>query len=116
MTASPFGVYLRERRTAAKKSLRVVATALGITHVYLGEVERGRRRILPEKYWKDLAKIVPGVTVSELRTMAVSSAPIDPSAVEGPERDVVVALARTLDEEGLSDDDAHQILKILKKE
>jgi transcriptional regulator with XRE-family HTH domain len=115
VTVSPFGAYLRERRTSAGVSLRSVADELGISHVYLGEVERGRRRLLPDKYWERLSEVVPGITVDELRAMAAASAPLDPSSVEGPGREVVVALARRLEEDGLSDDVAGQILRLLEK-
>lgn len=115
MSISPFGAYLREKRTAAGKSLRSVAEALSITHVYLGEVERGRRRILPEKYWTALAREIPGVSVSELDEMASASAPLDPSEMEGRPREVVVALARALEDGGMSDDVADRLLKILEE-
>lgn len=114
MTASPFGVYLRSKRTEAGKSLREVADALSITHVYLGEVERGRRRALPERHWKKLAKVVPGITVSELKTLAAMSEPIDPASVEGPSREVVLALARKMEEGEMSEALAARLLGILR--
>jgi transcriptional regulator with XRE-family HTH domain len=40
---SAFGRYLRGKRQRARLSLRAVAEKLGVTHVYLGEVERGVR-------------------------------------------------------------------------
>ncbi|MGQ0815839.1 MAG: helix-turn-helix domain-containing protein [Gemmatimonadota bacterium] len=116
MSISPFGEYVREKRTAANKSLREVADALEISHVYLGEVERGRRRVLPEKYWKKLAKEVPGITVKELEHLAAISEPLDPAAMEGASRDVVVALARTLEENPvMSDELAKKLLDLLEK-
>lgn len=116
MSISPLGAYLRDKRTASGKSLREVAKALSISHVYLGEVERGRRRLLPEKYWEKLVQLVPGTSVEELKAMAAASEPIDPAAVEGRSRDVVVALARTLEEGRMSDEVARQLLEILEKE
>ncbi len=115
LATSPFGSYLRDKRVAAEKSLREIADALSISHVYLGEVERGRRRLLPEKYWKKLAQLIPGVSVSELRKQAVASEPIDPSAVRGRGRDVVVALARRIEENDLSDSLADELLEVLKR-
>lgn len=115
MSVSPFGAYLRQKRAAAGKSLREVAGALAISHVYLGEVERGRRRTLPEKYWEELVALIPGVSLAELRTLAAVSEPLDPAAMQGPGRDVVVALARTLEEDGMSEDLARRILNVLAK-
>jgi transcriptional regulator with XRE-family HTH domain len=114
LSISPFGAYLREVRTASGKSLREVADALGISHVYLGEVERGRRRTLPEKYWKGLTELLPGVSLEELETLAGASEPLDPVAMEGRSREVVVALARKLEEGGMSEDLADQLLNILQ--
>ena len=110
---SPFGAYLREMRTAAGKSLREVADALSISHVYLGEVERGRRRVLPKKYWKKLAQCVPGISPAQLKKQVAASEPIDPASMEGPSREVVVALARKLEEDGISDSLARKLLEIL---
>lgn len=114
MSASPFGIYVREKRTEAGKSLREVAEALGITHVYLGEVERGRRRMLPRRHWKKLAKAVPGISVAELGTLAAISEPIDPAAMEGSSREVVVALARRMEEGAMSEELAARLLEVLQ--
>jgi transcriptional regulator with XRE-family HTH domain len=114
LAISPFGAYLREVRVASRKSLREVADALGISHVYLGEVERGRRRTLPEKYWQELIGVLPGLSWEELESFAEASEPLDPSAMEGRDREVVVALARKLGEGGMSEDVANQLLRILR--
>lgn len=115
MSGSPFGVYLREVRTASGESLRRVAEELGITHVYLGEVERGRRRVLPEKYWQKLVALLPGFSLEQLRVLAAASEPLDPAAMEGRSREVVVALARALEEDGMSEELATQLLDVLRQ-
>lgn len=115
MPNSPFGAYLRDARVASGKSLREVAEALSISHVYLGEVERGRRRTLQEKYWQALADIIPKVTVPELARHAAASEPLDPATMEGRSRDVVIALARRLEENDMPDDVAARILRILEE-
>jgi transcriptional regulator with XRE-family HTH domain len=116
LITSPFGTYLREKRTAAGKSLREVADALSISHVYLGEIERGRRRILPKKYWKRLAACVPGISRAELEDHAAASEPIDPAAIEeGPSRHVVVALARRLEEDDIPESLARELVELLEK-
>lgn len=114
MATSPFGSYLREKRTASGKSLREVAKVLSISHVYLGEVERGRRRILPKKYWRKLAECIPGITRSELEVYASASEPIDPASIKGRSREVVVALARRLEEDSITDGLALKLLELLK--
>ena len=115
MAISPFGTYLRDSRTADNKSLREVADALGITHVYLGEIERGRRRSLPEKYWTRLTEVVPSITMKKLQAAAAVSEPLDPSTMLGPSRDVVVALARALEDDVMSEDLANRLLAVLNR-
>ena len=115
LPTSPFGEYLREMRTAAGKSLREVAEELAISHVYLGEVERGRRRVLPAKYWKKLAQCVPGISRASLKQYAAASEPIDPAQMEGASRDLVVALARRIEGDGISEGLARQLLALLKE-
>lgn len=66
MSLPRFGIYLRDKRVAAGLSLRHVADQLGITHVYLGEVERGVRGPLKRKHWDKLIKVIPGVTQENL--------------------------------------------------
>ena len=114
MNPSAFGVYLRECRTSASKSLREVATHLGISHVYLGEVERGRRRTLPKRHWNALLEILPEMSKGELQTAVAQSKPLDASRMEGAERGVVVALARKIEENGITDEEAKQLLEILR--
>jgi transcriptional regulator with XRE-family HTH domain len=46
---------IREARLAARRSLRSVATKLGISHVFLGEIERGIRP-LPERLIEPLSQ------------------------------------------------------------
>lgn len=116
MPISPFGAYLREARTASGKSLREVAEALTISHVYLGEVERGRRRILPAKYWGKLAEVIPDLSVPELSEFAAASEPLDPAEMEGRNREVVVALARKLEQEGISEELAQRLLEMLERQ
>ena len=115
MQPSPFGKYIRDKRREAHLSLRAVAEQVGFSHVYLGEVERGRRRSIPEEHWKALASAIPGVTVAGLRAAAADSAPLDPTTLEGQHQEVVVALARRLERDDLTKADMNRLLEILDK-
>ncbi len=53
-----FGEYVRERRQELGLSLRDVASKLGISYVYLGEVERSAKGSLAQKHWKKLASVL----------------------------------------------------------
>lgn len=113
-----FGEYLREKRLAAGISLRKLADDLEITHVYLGEVERGKRRTLPESYWPDLVRRVPGISEAGLRAAADISAKvtIDPADHQGEVRDLAIVLARKLATGDVSNDKARKMLRILQGE
>ena len=115
MTSMTFGEYLRHHRVADGVSLRVLAAELGCTHVYVGEVERGRRRQLPEKYWPTLVDVLSGVTLPGLRAAAAMSEQvrIDPAAHAGPVRDMAFELARKLANNDVSGSEAKEILRIL---
>lgn len=52
-----FGTYLRTIRLAAHLSQRALAERLGISHVTLGEVERGGARALAARHWPALVAI-----------------------------------------------------------
>ena len=72
---SAFGAYVREAREQAKLSLRQVANKLGVSHVYLGEVERGVRGPMDQKHWPLLMKTIPGITKQNLADTAKLSRP-----------------------------------------
>jgi transcriptional regulator with XRE-family HTH domain len=62
---SGFGENLRVSRDMTKQTLREVAKKVGISHVFLGEVERGVKIRVGRAKWKKLAKAL-GVTVDIL--------------------------------------------------
>lgn len=70
---NPFGTYLREVRLAEKRSLRLVARELGISHVYLSEVERGLMLPLLEKHWDTLLQVLPSLSRDKLAQHAQES-------------------------------------------
>ena len=113
-----FGEYLREKRVEAGLSLRDLAGELGISHVYLGEVERGRRRTLPEQYWPLLVRRLPGVSVDDLRAAADMTAAItiDPTHHQAEVRDLAITLARKLATNDVNQRQARSILRILRGE
>ncbi|MCB9761506.1 MAG: helix-turn-helix domain-containing protein [Alphaproteobacteria bacterium] len=115
MPPSPFGLYLRARRLAAGLSLRRVAEAIGVSHVFLGEVERGRVRVLPSRHWDALIAAVPGVDRAELARLADHSVPlsVDPLEMSAHEFDLAFALARRIREQGLDRDQTRRILNVL---
>lgn len=66
------GKYLRDQRLLASLGLREAAARIGVSHVFLGEVERGRK-LLPRERWRDVARAIPGVTERELETIDIET-------------------------------------------
>ena len=116
MHASPFGAYIKQKRIEAGLSLRDIAAALGVTHVYLGEVERGRHRAMPEEHWAGLTKAIPGVTRRELKAAADASEVIDPRDLGQQDQQLVISLARRIKAHSLTDDEYKKLMRILGDE
>lgn len=114
--STDFGRYLRAKRVEAKLSVRRLAELLGISHVYLGEVERGDRGPLDEKYWPTLVRHVPELSTEGLTRAATTSRPIqlDISDSATPYQDLAMALARRIDRQDLDAEDIKKILRLLK--
>ena len=115
---SPFGKYVRDQRVKAKLSLRAVARELDISHVFLGEVERGIRGPLAKTHWAQLSKVVPGITEEALEQHAELSRPIQLSLSDTPlkYRNLALAVAQRIAKQDLSSRDVRQILRILLPE
>lgn len=112
---SVFGRNLRQRRVNAEKSLRDVADTVGVSHVYLGEVERGQRGPMPEKHWEGLCKAIPGLNVSELQEWVVASKPIELNVEGKPPkyRRLALALQRRINEQSFNNDDFDKLRELL---
>lgn len=108
------GRYLRECRVQCSKSLRDVADELGVSHAYLGKIERGTKR-LPKKYWKALEQIVPTVDVDELQTRAELDAPVRLELHATADAGLGLALARRMQKTELTDEQMQQILEIVRE-
>ena len=70
-----FKEYIREKRLNAGLSLRKAALGLGVSHVYLREVELGRRAPFSAKYWDLLAKTI-GADVDKLLWLFTEERPV----------------------------------------
>jgi transcriptional regulator with XRE-family HTH domain len=112
---SSFGRYVRGKRVEAHLSLREVADTLGVTHVYLGEVERGQRGPFPEKHWDALCKIIPALNKQELQHHALVSRPLEIDVVHASPRyqNLALALQRRINEQNLKDDELTVLFQML---
>lgn len=66
---STYGDAIRKARVDRELSLREVGAALGVSHVYVGEVERGKRPPFIEEHVPALAQVL-GVKPWKLRLWA----------------------------------------------
>jgi transcriptional regulator with XRE-family HTH domain len=110
-----FGRYIRQKRNEAQLSLRDVADKLGVSYVYLGEVERGVRGPIRKERWQDLVKAIPGVKLKALKNAAEASKPVlfDLNDARPQYRNLALALAREMKDESLTDEEIRKILSIL---
>ena len=60
-----FGEYVRAGRLRAGMTLREASKLIGISHVFLGEVETGRRGSFARDRWERVAEVL-GLDVSEM--------------------------------------------------
>lgn len=115
-----FGQYIRDERTRQRLSLRRLADALGVSHVFLGAVERGKgrpRKLLAEEHWDRLVELVPTITRRKLRyLMELSRVRIDDYAVQNLPlngQKAAAAFARKINDGTLSDAEISGLLRVL---
>lgn len=113
--AHEFGKYIRRRRTDEAVSLRAAAKGLGVSAVYLGEVERGVRPPLKEKYWDSLTRIIPSIERSKLEQLSAKTRPLQLDLRDAPPRyqNLAVALARRLEKRNIPNHDMEKLFNIL---
>jgi transcriptional regulator with XRE-family HTH domain len=114
---SPYGALLRKRRVEAGLSLREVAGTLGVSHVFLADVERGVRPLSADRE-PALLTALTNLTQAELDDARALSRPIKITLSNTPDRyvDLTIALARRFEREDLSDTKVNRILAILKED
>jgi len=112
MGEDSFGALIRERRRRLNRSLQEVADALGVTPVYVSEVERRRRPPFTIERLPALARVlemnIQELTVAAWRERKMIE--LDPAASD-KQIQALVALARG----GLSENQLEEILKIVNK-
>lgn len=110
-----FGRYIRRQRAVAGVSMRSVAKALGVSAVYLGEVERGVRPPLKEQHWHALIRAVPTIDRESLERLTAKAKPLQLDLRDTPPsyQDLALALARRIEKRNLSQGDLEKLFSIL---
>jgi len=117
---STFGELIREKRLKADLSLREVAKRIGISHVLLGEVERGARAKLVEAHWPKLIESITGagvkLTATELKQAAQNGVPVefDLSKASPEMREFTHLLARKIEDGQLSSEKTRRLITMLE--
>jgi transcriptional regulator with XRE-family HTH domain len=110
MNDKSFGELIRESRRRLNKSLQQVADALGVTAVYVSEVERRKRPPFTMERLPALSRVL-GLDLKTLITTAWMEKKMiewDPASASDKQIEALVALARG----GFSDKELDQILEI----
>jgi transcriptional regulator with XRE-family HTH domain len=115
IVAHEFGRHIRRQRAAAGISLRTVAKALGLSAVYLGEVERGVRPPLKEDHWPALVRSVPTIEMDTLHRLTAKARPLQMDLRDAPVvyQDLGLALARRIEKQNLTKNELEKLFLIL---
>jgi transcriptional regulator with XRE-family HTH domain len=108
-----FGELIRTSRRRLNMSLQEVADALGVTVVYVSEVERSKRPPFTNERLPALAKVLQ-LDLKEVQTAAWAERKMvewDPATASGKQIEALMTLARG----GLSENQLEEILMIAKK-
>src|SRR5262249_22072906 len=99
-------------------SLRDVASVVGVSFVYLGEVERGVRGPIARERWPKLIEAIPELTIRDLEIAEAQTQPIaiDLRAVAPQVRALGIALARRIKDRSMDPEKADELLKVLGDE
>lgn len=110
-----FGSYLRDTRERAGISLREMARQLGVSHVYLGEVERGLRG-LPQERWPAVVELLPELDERRLAELDQLRRPVrlDLSNKTPKVQEVSLAFARRIESGDVTENEADDLMNFLK--
>ena len=110
-----FGEYIRHLREQANKSMRAMAEAVGVSVVYISDIERGRRNPPQGEKLSKLAEFLE-MDIKDLEEMAAKERKRVGLELEDKGdiiADAALTLARRWD--SITNEEASQILKILDK-
>lgn len=115
---SPYGALLRQRRLEAGLSLRDVANQLGVSHVFLADVERGLRGPLKAEHEPVLLKTIGNMKLGELERARALSRPVKITLENTPAQyqDLTLAFARRIERQNLGEKKLKQLLELLNSE
>lgn len=110
-----FGTYLRDARERAGLSLRELAKRLGVSHVFLGEVERGLRG-LPRERWPLMLQELPTLDEQQLDHLELLRRPVrlDLSDKAPKVQELGLAFARRIESGNLTENELDDLIRLLR--
>lgn len=111
-----FGEHVRRLREQASKSMRAMADAVGVSVVYISDIERGRRNPPQGEKLARMAQCLE-VDVNDLEEIAAKErrrVELELSEQDSVISDAALTLARRWD--SITSEEASQIIKLLSKE
>lgn|GEM_PF-2247963 len=114
-----FGTYLRDAREREGVSLRALSRMLGVSHVFLSNVERGKGSphptLLAERHWGTLKEALPSIDLGELQRLAVLSRGVSiPLQGQAPTfQEAALAFQRRAQEGSLDESTLNELLRLL---
>jgi hypothetical protein len=88
---------------------------MGVSAVYLGEVERGVRPPLKSEHWAALIGVVPTIDRATLERLSTQVRPVQLDLRDAPPKyqDLALALARRIEKQNISRGEFEKLLNIL---
>lgn len=115
MRETTVGTYIRSKRLASGLSLRDVADRIGVSHVFLGEVERDVRKSIKRERLDQLAEVIPGFSATEAERIMSKTQPVKLSLEDAPPayHELGLALARRIEKRDLKPSQLAELRRIL---
>ena len=114
-TPGPYGTFVRTKRLEAGLSLRALAEKMGVSHVYIGEVERGARGPFAADKVTLLLAALPNVSREDLERHTSIEKGVQLRLADAPPRyqDLGLALARRIEKRDLSQKELTDLWRLL---
>lgn len=109
------GEFIRAMRKEAGMSLRAAAEEVGVSHVYLDQLERGEKGTGSAR-WPHLALAIPGITVDRLRRAAEADqreVVIRTETMDKTTREIVLRLANAVESGTMPREQVRKVLDAL---
>lgn len=109
---TPFGELLDRKRKEKKLTVRALARQLGLSHVAVGNVIRGKTNVLGEQYWPQLIDVLDVTEWDLVAAASRSSARVlRPWNYDGRRRELAARMAETVNHFDAGDDMDDEALK-----